>query len=583
MFQVNLSHDKCNKKTWGQRLKITKKEETPIEIEHFNLSQSSLSKSMKYAESWLYGTVRGIPSTQGHAFYGRMPTEMAVVICSCPEYLNGTKRDFKKASICKKCRGTRLSLTQIGGTVRVNSSPGIIGTMTYGNVGSVRTVSNKSRPSILNNQNDPYDLMRRSRLLSPKLNSVNCNSKDTLRNRTKSSSPSRSRSRTRKRSQSPKENSIIKENRSRSASRSKTSHELWIEQLEPSPGGRRSILQYEVNPYDLISKNSASEFSPVNDYDYELSFHSKKYENILNPLFNCSSTNGDRNITNIAGQRVRVSKDLSSDNCDADNFAYEQIEIRNNENKTKENNDNEKIRSISPKRPPRRKQEIHVEENESIETSLESGLALTRASLSHISTDVSFYHNNNNSIKSILKRPSSLNCSDTEWDLQSCIKLLDIIPTTSTISSKSNNNNNVNNIVGIVNHKTADNLDNNCKNLNKDQEKIISGSHFYLPLPQRKKVQFLVENETVQNESTNDTTKIINIIKIPSISSNACTFTNDADDNADDIEVIKTINIDDKKNTFCDENISIGCSDEIILTKDGVKEGKIYNWFGWYS
>lgn len=524
---------------------------------------------MKYAETWLYGTVRGIPSSQQHGFYGRMPTEMAVVICSCPEYLNGTKRDFKKASICKKCRGTRLSLTQIGGTVRVNSSPALIGNMNYGNIGSVRAVSNKSRPSILNNQNDPYDLMRRSRLLSPKLNSVTSNSKDTLRNRTKSSSPSRSRSRTRKRSPSPKENSIIKENRSRSASRSKSSHELWMDQIEPVTGGRRSILQYEVNPYDLISKNSASEFSPVHDYDYELSFHSKKYENILNPLFN----NADRNITNISGQRIRVSKDLSSDDCDADNFAYEQIEIRNNENKTKENNDNEIRRSISPKRPPRRKQEIHVEENESIETSLESGLALTRPSLSHISNDVSFNQNNNNSIKSILKRPSS--CSDTEWDIQSCIKLLDIIPPTTPAKSV-----NVNNIVGTTNHKNTDNLDNNCKKLNKDQEKIISGSHFYLPLPQRKKVQFLVENETVQNETTNDTTKIINIIKIPSILSNDCTFTNDAED----IEAIKTINIDENKNTLCDE-IIIGSSDEIILTrkniecksiKEGVKEGRIY-------
>lgn len=520
---------------------------------------------MKYAESWLYGTVRGVPSSPGHAFYGRMPPEMAVVICSCPEYLNGTKRDFKKASICKKCRGTRLSLTQIGGTVRVNSSPGLIGTMTYGNIGSVRPVSNKSRPSILNNQSDPYDLMRRSRLLSPKLNSVNSNSKDTLRNRTKSSSPSRSRSRTRKRSQSPKENSI-KDNRSRSASRSKTSHELWMEQIEPIPGGRRSILQYEVNPYDLISKNSGSEFSPVNDYDYELSFHSKKYENILNPLFN----NGDRNITNISGQRVRVSKDLSSDS-DADNFAYEKIEIRNNENKTKENNDNEIRRSISPKRPPRRKQDIHVEENESIETSLESGLALTRASLSHISTDTSFHQNNNNSIKSILKRPSSFDCSDNEWDVQSCIKLLDIIPPSTPTKTV-----NVNTTVGTINHKN-DILDNNCKKLNKDQEKIISGSHFYLPLPQRKKVQFLVENETAQNESTNDTT---NIIKIPSISSNDCTFTNDA---ADDIGAIKTIKIDENKNTLSDVKI-IGCSDEVIVTKkkiecksvkEGVKEGKI--------
>lgn len=564
LFQVNLSHDKCNKKTWGQRLKITKKDEAPID-DNFNLSQlnqSSLSKSMKYAETWLYGTVRGVPSQQ-HAFYGRMPTEMAVVICSCPEYLNGTKRDFKKASICKKCRGTRLSLTQIGGTVRVNSSPAIIGN--YGNIGSVRQVSNKSRPSILNNQNDPYDLMRRSRLLSPKLNSVNSNSKDTLRNRTKSSSPSRSRSRTRKRSQSPKENSI-KENRSRSASRSKTSHELWMDQIEPSPGGRRSILQYEVNPYDLISKNSASEFSPVHDYDYELSFHSKKYENILNPLFNT-----ERNITNISGQRIRVSKDSSSD-ADADNFAYEHIEIRNNEIKT---NDNELRRSISPKRPPRRKQEIHVEENESIETSLESGLALTRASLSHISNDVSFHQNNNNSIKSILKRPSSLNCSDTEWDVQTCIKLLDIIPSTT-----SNKTINVNTNVVTTNHKITENLDNNCKKLNKDQEKIISGSHFYLPLPQRKKVQFLVENETVENETTNDTTKIINIIKIPSILSNDCTFTNDAED----IEAIKTINIDENKNTLSDENL-IGSTDEIILTKkntdcksvkEGVKQGKIY-------
>lgn len=112
---------------------------------------------MRYADPWLYGSVRA---------QGGLVLAPAFVLCACADYVNGTKRSNKKSpTTCKKCKGTRLPLSPTGdnkfGTVRCyptspsNSQPLRAGTM--------RVVSSTSRPSILPSA-DPYDLMRRSRL-----------------------------------------------------------------------------------------------------------------------------------------------------------------------------------------------------------------------------------------------------------------------------------------------------------------------------------------------------------------------------------------------------------------------------------
>ncbi|XP_011189031.1 serine-rich adhesin for platelets isoform X2 [Zeugodacus cucurbitae] len=247
---------------------------------------SSLSRSMKYAEPWIYGTVRGIPARPSYHHFmpqassspGNYMQPMAVVICSCPEYLNGTKRDVKKASVCKKCKGSRLPLTPIGGTMRL-ATGGMLATtkMRSSGAATVRVVSTtkKARPTILDPQKDPYDLMRRTRLLSPEPGSSNgggggrdaagsTRDKDKLRGRGKSASPVRGRSR--KCGQLP--GSYQKQNVSCGGIREES--DCWLvedtDTLLNASGAisgevnatRRSILRCNVNPYDLISHNQSS-------------------------------------------------------------------------------------------------------------------------------------------------------------------------------------------------------------------------------------------------------------------------------------------------------------------------------------
>lgn len=112
---------------------------------------------MRYANPWLYGSVRA-----PNALF----LTPAFVLCSCSDYINGTKRSGKKSpGICKKCKGSRLPLSPGDskfGTVRcyptVNAAA-----ITPTRAGTVRVTSSSSRPTILPSS-DPYDLMRRSRL-----------------------------------------------------------------------------------------------------------------------------------------------------------------------------------------------------------------------------------------------------------------------------------------------------------------------------------------------------------------------------------------------------------------------------------
>lgn len=138
--------------------------------------ESALSRSMRYADPWLYGSVRTAPTG--------LLLAPAFVLCTCSDYVNGTKRSSKKSpSTCKKCKGTRLPLSPLDkyGTVRCYPTSA---TVTPLRAGTVRVSSSSSRPSILPTA-DPYDLMRRSRL------SV---SESTSHFRTRSTSPNKSRS-----------------------------------------------------------------------------------------------------------------------------------------------------------------------------------------------------------------------------------------------------------------------------------------------------------------------------------------------------------------------------------------------------
>ncbi|KAK5642051.1 hypothetical protein RI129_008218 [Pyrocoelia pectoralis] len=178
------------------------------------ISESSLSRSMRYAEPWLYGSMRAP---------GGFFLTPALVLCSCSEYLSGTKRSSKKGpTICKKCKGTRLPLptseTLRGapkfGTVRCYPTGTSITTPSSTNRAGTARVSTHTRPTILPSA-DPYELMRRSRL------SADNGTKFTIR------SPSPSKTPPIKKTQVPK--------------------------VPSTSGGRKSILECNINPYDLMS------------------------------------------------------------------------------------------------------------------------------------------------------------------------------------------------------------------------------------------------------------------------------------------------------------------------------------------
>lgn len=517
--------------------------------------QSALSRSMKYTEPWFYGTVRGVPPMLPNQQMFSPMRDVAVVLCSCPEYLNGTKKEIKKATICKKCRGSRLPLAPFGGTVRIHSTAPIIHTA-RGSAGTVRLPSAynfKQRPSILTAENDPYDMMRRSRLVSPELQPINNVLKSSgsssssgsvsSKNRAKSSSPSRSRGRSRKRTPSPR-NYVAGEHRSRSVSRKNSN--AWLNETEvdaAAAGNRRSILNCDLNAYELISKISHNnEFAPMADDDMYNMHSQKKYENVpaaLGGTVKVTSTD-ILDITALAGQRMNFSgsNKLCTMQQEDDNnqFVYEKFNYPSIDYDTKD---------LSPVRPPRLQRkpdldtsgELQESENTS-ETSPKSEFVLTQASLSHISSDMSTSNIQTSCIKSILKRPPSVSSdsSDTltintatgghhnnKVNKQPMVYAKNILKTTTLATdnkmakgkitiSMAKNSTQVHHNISSSNNSSIVNAQ---ANLN-IKEKRNSGSHFYLPMPQRKKVQFLVENEiiydnliTINDEMTTTTTTYI--------------------------------------------------------------------------
>nr|XP_032520569.1 uncharacterized protein LOC116772474 [Danaus plexippus plexippus] len=481
---------------------------------------SALSKSMKYAETWLYGSVRtqtppvrpsvfsAYPDIPGPVLISTpqkpTPHNYAVILCSCPEYLNGTKKTTStKVSICKKCKGSRLPLTiaesprlLVGGTVRgpqVNRDAGLL------RAGTVRVPSSKSRPSILkpNGDSDPYDLMRRSRLAPPHETRIGSQF-STTRSRAKSISPCRVKTK----QTSPES---LNKNRSKSVSRV---NELWIDEDAITTDKKKSILSCDINPYELVKAGGHSK-STV-DIEFDDDFVEGFQDPSKSSSRSSSKGKNDSNVKAIGGQRIRVSNDSKSGSVDEvsvydpikydlKNYDFQSTDMSTalslpnikNENKVVPLNKNRnksispsnrlKQKSVSPKRPPRRLRYNKTEDDsESDNQRLPDKNFSTKTALD--TTRSSKYKNNNKeTIKSILKKP-----------------------------------------------KRYDPDDSNGKFENKEESfesKRLNSSQFYLPKPkdnkslvltqnihQRKRVQFLVEKEETKVIYTADLNLHENIV-----------------------------------------------------------------------
>ncbi|XP_055383505.1 putative uncharacterized protein DDB_G0282133 [Condylostylus longicornis] len=711
--QLSPMYDK-SKKSWSQRLKITKTEKittpmVPVTPTHQQLNEfatfeygpsGALSRSMKYAEPWLYSTVRGIPAIRptvhyhhnGHptAIFTPIPAEVAVVICSCPEYLTGTKRDVKKASVCKKCKGSRLPLAPIGGTVRLRPTSTPVIHQQRISAATLRLPSTtKSRPSILDTQNDPYDMMRRTRLLSPdppreslkisnsrhidKNQSSNSKNQNGTMGKNTVASRGRSRYRTGNGTSisstttnisaaaiSTSSNNISEQEmisiaktatiRSRSASRGKTPQpqkairDRWSDaggDMQIDPGGRRSILECNVNPYELIScgtMNANNEFSPPDSDDmFDLPLMRTKSNSdavaiaaaaaaaLIKEKKNSSLNKGKKlgysNIQAIAGQRIILGEEKVQSKliANGENFHYEDIEVQaqispvggSSKNVDISLEEKETVKQLSvnfaveteddlsptefvsdgkakfhPKRPPRKKHEISTGNSidDDAESSIQNNIS-NSSSLIHDNSCEMQSSNEQNSdvstpttpttvpfpkqqtIKSILKRPSSVSSSlsttssisdndakntinqTTSTSFKSYINSssvqsdsilnsqIDNITTIAATAAKkflatgnslkkfnsqtSNQNQNIltkdnNNCSGItVNFNAISDLKNNSldscnvnnNNNSNNKRNSGSGSQFYLPMPSqptRKKVQFMVEDKIIQDDPEDD-------------------------------------------------------------------------------
>lgn len=543
--------DDKSKKSWGQRLKLSQSgghlsggsQGSNMYGTLSGPGGSSLSKSMKYADGWLYGTVRAqnSPSRPGvYVQYSKPSSPLlisaspnpvqnyAVVVCSCPEYLNGTKKgSSKKVSICKKCKGSRLPLgvpingtvrgQMVGGTVRGNQAPRTSGgTLRAGTV--KLTPTSKSRPTILsltsqNQSSDPYDLMRRTRLTSP-LESAHVGSQFTAsRSRAKSISPVRNRGRRR----SPSTETA--KGRSKSVNRSK---EIWYEDIPniDDINNRRSILECDVNPYDLMQKMKMKKLRSVKqedegdvfaDFENDETFTLKKLQKNLKESKRGTKHNGPySSVQAIGGQRIRVFGQSTTPST-GDEFIYDDVQVNGQINftgeenthpprtiihdiKQSDHNDTElsknygvnggqnmtlsiptKKGSALPRRPPRRsKTETSEEESESDRKESRQKTVTKQSAVNNLSSVLVANRSPgaNSAIKSILKKPRA----DGP------------VPAAEAPRPAS-------------------------------PDMRLSGSHFYLPTPpvnkspttirsaaavlQRKKVQFLVENEIVSSSEPN--------------------------------------------------------------------------------
>ncbi|XP_066588668.1 uncharacterized protein RhoGEF64C [Prorops nasuta] len=304
------------KKSWSVRLGLSGRQQKLSEdgssesgVADFRANGSLLSRQMMHGEPWLYGTVR---SPSNGLYDGRItePSSALLVVCSCPEFMGGTTR---RLGTCPNCGTRRLLGLTMGGTCRLPMPP------------------SRSRPSLAGilrpSTDDPYDLMRRSRL-------------GEARSRARSTSPQSIRAL----------NSFPRLE--------------WVEKV-PEVGreadrwkrlvnNNRSILECDVNPYTLLKK------SKEDDSSDELSDNALELEDrkARSNLFDPSKVKSIERIPNgsafaaIGGQRIRVFNDprpkTRSDDEDEDrNVMEDEFPVTRIP-----------IPKISPKRPPRRLKEV---------------------------------------------------------------------------------------------------------------------------------------------------------------------------------------------------------------------------------
>ncbi|XP_022129116.2 uncharacterized protein LOC111003064 [Pieris rapae] len=412
---------------------------------------SALSKSMKYAETWLYGSVRtqtpplrpsvftSYPESSGPVLISTpqkpTPHNYAVILCSCPEYLNGTKKTSStKVSICKKCKGSRLPLTitdsprlLVGGTVRgpqVNRDAGLL------RAGTVRVQGSKSRPSILksNGDPDPYDLMRRSRLAPPHETRIGSQF-STSRSRAKSISPCRIKNK------KPSPEGLIK-NRSKSVSRV---NEVWVDEDINVTDTKKSILSCDINPYDLmkISKSNS-------EVEFDDDFNGPFQDSNKNGGHRLNKVSPDKNVKNISGQRIRVSNDSKTNivdelsvydpvNFDLKNYDFKSTDmssalslpsIKNESSKLgtlskasskriiNTTSNRTKQKSVSPKRPPRKLRNTKIEDDSESDNQRIPERNYKKASMEHL-RNVKNKNHKPDAIKSILKKPKTNSTEST--------------------------------------------------------------------------------------------------------------------------------------------------------------------------
>ncbi|KAJ0178441.1 hypothetical protein K1T71_006264 [Dendrolimus kikuchii] len=491
---------------------------------------SALSKSMKYAETWLYGSVRtqtppirpsvfqAYPEVTGPVLISTpqkpTPHNYAVILCSCPEYLNGTKKTSStKVSICKKCKGSRLPLTitesprlLVGGTVRgpqISRETGLLRS------GTVRVQGAKARPTILkpNGETDPYDLMRRSRLAPPHETRIGSQF-STTRTRAKSISPCRMKN---KKPSSPE---TLRKSRSKSTSRV---NEVWVEEETDVSDIKKSILSCDINPYDLVKSSGTSKSLAEIEFadDFADVFQESLKSNNLRSL---SKSKSESNVKAISGQRVRVSDESKTCtveevtvydpiNYDLKNYEQKaqeipQLQLPNIKNENKKppsltkstskkvisisTSNRTKQKSTSPKRPPRRIRNNKTDEDSESDNQRVPDRGLNRKTENGRTTK--YKNQNTDTIKSILKKPKNYEVKES--------------------STK------------------AETVDDSL------ERKRVNSSLFYIPKPkdkgiipshnlyQRKRVQFLVENDetkVIYTAELNLDQNIINDVPVQTI------------------------------------------------------------------
>lgn len=285
---------------------------------------SALSRQMRYGDPWLYGTVRGQrhqnindPRSTGQGYGGPPPGAPILVVCSCPEFLSGTTR---RLGNCKKCGGHRLAGLPLGGTCRAPSTssrlrPSLAGVL---------------RPAL----DDPYDLVRRSRLVEPRsrARSISPHRQGGTPRDGRSQSVAWSVKETDGRSNLPRsdwfssdsnfsgkinrhgDDWLKEETREEKHATQRRSDQIRTvvskrpRNLKRDIDPRKSILECDVNPYLLVKKQLRDE----DDFSDDLSDNALELDEPLPTLFDPSKVKSIERIparcsvAAIGGQRIRV-------------------------------------------------------------------------------------------------------------------------------------------------------------------------------------------------------------------------------------------------------------------------------------